>query len=73
MPETSHDPEALVAEIEKLGGKLADARAAIANRIIGQEQVVTLSLAAMLSGGHALADRSAGAGQDAGLSKRCRP
>jgi MoxR-like ATPase len=43
-----------VAEIEALGGRLGEARAAIATRIIGQEEVVTLSLAAMLSGGHAL-------------------
>jgi MoxR-like ATPase len=47
-------PQALVAEIEALGGRLAEARAAIATRIIGQEEVVTLVLAAMLSGGHAL-------------------
>ena len=45
------DPEALVAEIESLGDRLAEARAAIATRIIGQEEVVTLTLAAMLSGG----------------------
>ncbi len=51
---TPTDPEALVAEIEALGSKLAKARTAIATRIIGQEDVVTLSLAAMLSGGHAL-------------------
>ncbi|TBX20692.1 AAA family ATPase [Nioella sediminis] len=48
------DPEKLVTEIENLGGKLAEAKAAIATRIIGQEEVVNLSLAAMLSGGHAL-------------------
>ncbi|RFU12354.1 MoxR family ATPase [Rhodobacteraceae bacterium W635] len=48
------DPEILVEEIEALGGKLAEARAEIATRIIGQEEVVTLALAAMLSGGHAL-------------------
>jgi MoxR-like ATPase len=48
------DPQALVAEIEALGGRLGDAREAIATRIIGQEDVVSLSLAAMLSGGHAL-------------------
>jgi len=50
MPE----PEALVAEIEALGEKLAEAKASIATRIIGQQAVVDLSLAAMLSGGHAL-------------------
>ncbi|MDG4650624.1 MoxR family ATPase [Roseibacterium sp. SDUM158017] len=46
--------ETLVAEIEALGGKLSEAREAIATRIIGQEEVVTLTLSAMLSGGHAL-------------------
>jgi MoxR-like ATPase len=48
------NPEDLVAEIEALGGKLSEAREAIATKIIGQDEVVTLSLAAMLSGGHAL-------------------
>ncbi len=48
------EPEALVAEIEALGAKLAEAKASIATKIIGQEDVVDLSLAAMLSGGHAL-------------------
>ncbi len=48
------DPEGLVAEIDKLGGDLARAKAAIGQKIIGQEEVVNLSLAAMLSGGHAL-------------------
>jgi len=51
---TETDPEALVAEIEALGHRLAEARTAIASRIIGQEEVVGLTLAAMLSGGHAL-------------------
>ncbi|MCP5036077.1 MAG: MoxR family ATPase [Rhodobacteraceae bacterium] len=46
--------EDLVAEIEKLGEKLAAARASIARRIIGQEEVVDLVLSALLSGGHAL-------------------
>ncbi|MGR3619939.1 MAG: AAA family ATPase [Roseovarius sp.] len=48
------DPEKLVDEIEALGRRLAEARASIATRIIGQGQVVDLSLAALLSGGHAL-------------------
>jgi MoxR-like ATPase len=51
------DPDsaaAMVAEIEALGEKLGAAKAAIATRIIGQQEVVDLSLAAMLSGGHAL-------------------
>ncbi|MEM9395024.1 MAG: MoxR family ATPase [Pseudomonadota bacterium] len=46
--------ENLVAEIETLGAKLADAKASIATQIIGQPTVVDLSLNAMLSGGHAL-------------------
>ena len=44
----------LLDEIEALGARLTDARTAIATRIIGQDRVVELSLAAMLSGGHAL-------------------
>ncbi len=44
----------LLDEIEALGVRLTDARTAIATRIIGQDRVVELSLAAMLSGGHAL-------------------
>ncbi|MAX74318.1 MAG: AAA family ATPase [Nioella sp.] len=48
------DPEKLVDEIEALGRRLAEARASIATQIIGQGQVVDLSLAALLSGGHAL-------------------
>lgn len=47
-------PETLVADIEALGERLAEAKASIASRIIGQTDVVDLSLAAMLSGGHAL-------------------
>jgi MoxR-like ATPase len=48
------DPETLVTEIEALGARMAEARASIATRIIGQEQVVELALPALLSGGHAL-------------------
>ncbi len=44
----------LIADIESLGAKLGEAKASIGQRIIGQESVVELSLAAMLSGGHAL-------------------
>ena len=47
-------PEDLVAEIEVLGQRLAQAKASINHRFIGQEQVVDLVLAAMLCGGHAL-------------------
>ncbi|MFY0659307.1 MAG: MoxR family ATPase [Shimia sp.] len=48
------DAENLVAEIEELGGKLAAAKAAISKRFIGQDQVVDLTLSALLCGGHAL-------------------
>ena len=44
----------LVAKIEALGGTLAEARASINQRFIGQEKVVELVLSAMLCGGHAL-------------------
>jgi MoxR-like ATPase len=44
----------LLAEIETLGARLMEARAATATRIVGQDRVVELSLAAMLAGGHAL-------------------
>ena len=44
----------LLDDIEALGAQLAEARRGIATRIIGQERVVDLALAAMLSGGHAL-------------------
>ncbi|NNE80917.1 MAG: MoxR family ATPase [Silicimonas sp.] len=49
----SDTPE-LVAEIEGLGAKLADAKASITKRFIGQEQVVDLVLSAILCGGHGL-------------------
>jgi len=48
------DAQDLVKDIEALGGKLGDARASISKQIIGQQDVVDLSLIAMLSGGHAL-------------------
>ncbi|MCT4559027.1 MAG: MoxR family ATPase [Pelagimonas sp.] len=50
MPEV----ENLVAEIEALEDKLAQAKASINARFIGQEDVVDLALSALLSGGHAL-------------------
>ncbi len=43
-----------VADIEQAGERLAQVRAEIAKRIIGQDDVVSLSLTAILSGGHAL-------------------
>jgi len=44
----------LVAEIEALGEKLAEAKASITKRFIGQDAVVDLVLSALLSGGHGL-------------------
>ena len=46
--------EDLVAEIEALGEKLGRAREMVARRIMGQDEVVDLTLSAMLAGGHAL-------------------
>ena len=48
------DPAQLVAEIESLGARLGQAKASIARRFIGQDQVVDQVLSAMLCGGHAL-------------------
>lgn len=44
----------LVAEIEKLGVKLGLAKASVAKRFIGQENVVDLVLSTLLCGGHGL-------------------
>ena len=44
----------LVAEIEMLEAKLAEAKASITKRFIGQERVVNLTLTALLCGGHGL-------------------
>jgi MoxR-like ATPase len=46
--------EDLVADIEALEDKLAQARTAITRRFIGQERVVELTLASLLCGGHGL-------------------
>ena len=48
------DTPDLVAEIEALGAKLADAKSSITKRFIGQEQVVDLVLSSILCGGHGL-------------------
>jgi len=48
------DESELIAGIEALEGKLAQARASINRRFIGQERVVDLTLSALLCGGHAL-------------------
>ena len=47
-------PDDLVAQIEALEVKLAEARTSITKRFIGQERVVDLTLTALLCGGHAL-------------------
>ncbi|QUJ76360.1 MoxR family ATPase [Sulfitobacter albidus] len=46
--------EDMVAQIEALGDKLAEARKSITARFIGQERVVELTLTALLCGGHGL-------------------
>ena len=48
------DTDELIDEIEALGAKLEKARGSINRRFIGQERVVELVLAALLSGGHGL-------------------
>ncbi|OCX66779.1 AAA family ATPase [Thioclava sp. SK-1] len=48
------EPTDLLADIDRLGAKLIEARASINTRFIGQERIVELVLASMLSGGHAL-------------------
>ncbi len=48
------DATDLLAEIEAFESKLAEAKASITRRFIGQEQVVDLTLSALLCGGHAL-------------------
>ena len=50
---TEHSDE-LLSAIETLGEQLAAARAMIGRRIVGQEDVVELTIVCMLSGGHAL-------------------
>ena len=44
----------MVADIERLGEKLAEAKTSITSRFIGQERVVDLTLTALLCGGHGL-------------------
>ncbi|WP_424985074.1 AAA family ATPase [Microbulbifer sp. S227A] len=48
------DTDDLVAEVEALETKLAQAKASITRRFIGQERVVDLTLTALLCGGHGL-------------------
>ncbi len=54
MTEAEATGAELAAEIEALGAKLAEAKASITRRFIGQETVVDLVLSSMLCGGHAL-------------------
>ncbi|WP_425097981.1 AAA family ATPase [Tropicibacter sp. S64] len=48
------EAEDLVADIEALEARLAEAKQSITARFIGQERVVDLTLSALLCGGHAL-------------------
>lgn len=48
------NPDQLVADIEILRGKLAEARTSIGKRFIGQPRVVDLTLTALICGGHAI-------------------
>jgi MoxR-like ATPase len=48
------EAEDMVTQIEALGDKLAEAKASITHRFIGQERVVDLTLTALLCGGHGL-------------------
>jgi MoxR-like ATPase len=50
----THDPAALVAEVEALGVRLARVRAAVGRVIFGQDLVVERVLTTLLAGGHAL-------------------
>ena len=54
MAEPNLADGALVDEIERLGGRLTEARTSVGKRFIGQERVVDLVLSAILCGGHAL-------------------
>lgn len=46
--------EDLLEDVEALSARLGEARDMVARRIIGQDQVVDLTLSALLAGGHAL-------------------
>jgi MoxR-like ATPase len=48
------EAEDMIAQIEALGDKLAQARQSITHRFIGQNRVVDLTLTALLCGGHGL-------------------
>ncbi len=50
----SGDPNAILAEVEALGARIARVRSAIGKVIFGQEEVVNQTLITLLSGGHVL-------------------
>ena len=50
----SGDPNAILAEVEALGARIARVRSAIGQVIFGQEEVVNQTLITLLSGGHVL-------------------
>ena len=54
MPENEIHMTKVVAEIEKLNSLLHEARSGIGRVIFGQENVIDLSMTALLAGGHAL-------------------
>jgi MoxR-like ATPase len=51
---TDGDAQAALADIERLGSQLSDARQAIGRVIYGQQDVIDQTLVALLSGGHLL-------------------
>ncbi len=53
-PATAEDPRRLMAEIEWLGGRLAEVREGIGRVIFGQQEVVDRTLVTLLAGGHVL-------------------
>ena len=53
-PQALHDARELAAEIEKLGDRLQQVRAAIGESIFGQQQVIDETLITLLAGGHGL-------------------
>ena len=54
MADQLTDHKDLLARIESVEEKLAEAKGSITRRFIGQEQVVDLTLSALLCGGHGL-------------------
>jgi MoxR-like ATPase len=50
----NHGPDGIVAEVEALGSRAAQARAEIGRAIFGQQEVIDQTLITLLSGGHVL-------------------